>query len=124
MNGSSVLLDTNIVLYLLAGDKVLADMLFNKKLNISFITQLELLGYKDISKQEQKEIMRFLDDCIITDINNTIKQQVVRIRRTRKFKLPDSIILATAAYLGIPVISSDVDFIQADGVDVISYEKS
>lgn len=59
MNGTSVLLDTNIVLYLLSGDEVLADMLFNKKLNVSFITQLELLGYQSISKREKKEVMSF-----------------------------------------------------------------
>jgi len=40
MNGNSVLLDTNIVLYLLGGDKVLAELLNQKKLYLSFISHI------------------------------------------------------------------------------------
>jgi hypothetical protein len=123
MNGNSILLNTNIVLYLLSGDEVLAELLHNKKLHVSFITQLELLGYQNITDQEQEEVKRFLDDCIITDINNQIKEEVIRIKQSRKVKLPDSIILATSKYLNIPVISSDSNFSKAHEVNVIYYEK-
>ena len=70
MNGNSILLDTNIVLYLLSGDQVLSDLLLYKKLYVSFITQLELLGFSEISTAHQNEIKKFLEDCIIIDINN------------------------------------------------------
>ncbi|MDH5367777.1 MAG: type II toxin-antitoxin system VapC family toxin [Cyclobacteriaceae bacterium] len=123
MNGNSVLLDTNIVLYLLSGDEVLSNLLYNRKLYISFITQLELLGYQDITKKEQYEIKQFLEDCIIIDINNQIKEEVIKIKQSQKIKLPDSIILATSTYLNIPVISSDSDFGKAEEVNVIYYEK-
>ena len=69
MNGNSVLLDTNIILYLLSGDEVLSSLLYNRKLYISFISQLELLGYKDITVQDRDEIHTFLDECIFIDIN-------------------------------------------------------
>ncbi|MEQ8927116.1 MAG: type II toxin-antitoxin system VapC family toxin [Fulvivirga sp.] len=123
MNGNSVLLDTNIALYLLSGDKVLSNLLFNRKLYVSFITQLELLGYHEITDDERNEIKKFLDDCIIIDINSQIKEEVVRIKQLRKIKLPDSIILATSKYLNIPVISSDSDFGKVEEVNVIYYEK-
>ena len=123
MNGNSVLLDTNIVLYLLPGDKVLSNLLYNRKLYISFVTQLELLGYQDITKNEQHEVKQFLKDCIIIDINNQIKEEVIKIKQSRKIKLPDSIILATSTYLNIPVISSDSDFGKVEEVNVIYYEK-
>ena len=123
MNGNSVLLDTNIVLYMLTGDKTLSDLLFNKKLYVSFVTQLELLSYPDLGKTEKIEIQRFLNDCVIIDINNRIKEEVVKIKSSSKIKLPDSIILGTSAYLGIPVITSDSDFNRANSVDVIYYEK-
>ena len=69
MNGNSVLLDTNIVLYLLSGDEVLSSLLYNRKLYISFISQLELLGCKDITVHDRDEIHTFLDECIFIDIN-------------------------------------------------------
>jgi len=59
MNGNSILLDTNIVLYLLSGDEVLAELLHHKKLHVSFVTELELLGYQNITGQEQEEVKRF-----------------------------------------------------------------
>ncbi|MGD1957980.1 MAG: type II toxin-antitoxin system VapC family toxin [Fulvivirga sp.] len=123
MNGNSVLLDTNIVLYLLSGDEVLSNLLYNRKLYLSFVTQLELLGYQGITKQEEQEVKRFLEDCIIIDINNQIKEEVINIKQSRKIKLPDSIILATSKYLNIPVISADSDFGKAEEVNVIYYEK-
>lgn len=52
MTGSSILLDTNIVLYLLDGDKTLIPLLEDKQLIISFITELELLSLKNIHASE------------------------------------------------------------------------
>ena len=123
MNGNSVLLDTNIILYLLEGDKILSDLLFNKKLYISFISQLELLGYVDITPRDQIKIQNFFNDCIIIDINNQIKQEVIKIKQLSKIKLPDSIILATSIYLNIPLITADKVFTnKSDLVRIINYE--
>jgi predicted nucleic acid-binding protein len=52
MNGSRLVLNTNIVLYLLSGDKTLADFLQDKQGYISVITELELIGYPDITTRE------------------------------------------------------------------------
>ena len=123
MNGNSILLDTNIVLYLLSGDKDLATLLDGKKLYVSFITQLELLGFQGISIQEQKVVKRFLGDCIVIDINNQIKEEVIKIKRSQNLKLPDSIILATSKYLNIPIISSDKAFSKLDDLEIIYYER-
>jgi len=123
MNGNSVLLDTNIILYLLSGDKILSDLLYNKKLYISFVTQLELLGYQGITIDEQNHIEEFLKDCIIIDINNQIKREVIMLKREEKVKLPDSIILGTSKYLGMPVITSDKDISKIEAMDVIFYQK-
>jgi predicted nucleic acid-binding protein len=48
-------LDTNIVLYLLSGDKTIADFLNKKQGYVSVITELELIGYPDISDTELQE---------------------------------------------------------------------
>lgn len=56
MNGNSLLLDSNILLYLFGGDETLIPLLDGKQLYISFITQLELLGYKGLSEENYKKI--------------------------------------------------------------------
>lgn len=59
MNGTKLLLDSNIILYLLNGDKTLADFLQEKELFISIITEMELLSFSGISIKEQKQIQSF-----------------------------------------------------------------
>jgi predicted nucleic acid-binding protein len=122
MNGNSVVLDTNIALYLLSGDKVLSELLFRKKLYLSFITQLELLGFKGITSKQQIEISRFIKDCIVIDINEEIKEEVIKLRKNTKLKLPDSIVLATARYLSLPLVTSDADFNSIEFPEIILYK--
>ena len=47
-------IDSNIVLYLLGGDETLVKLLDGKELYLSFITELEVLGYPGITKKKNK----------------------------------------------------------------------
>ena len=58
MNGNRFLLDTNIILYLLHGDQTLADILEGKQAYVSFITEVELYGFKTLSAEEKDKITR------------------------------------------------------------------
>ena len=124
MSGNSILLDSNIVLYLLKGDQTLIPLLEEKQLYVSFITQLEILGYKGIKAKEQEKIKKFLSDCIIVDINATIKHYTINLRQKYGLKLPDSIIMATSLYLNTPVITADREFNKVQELDLFYYEKS
>ena len=123
MSGDKLLLDTNIIIYLLSGDKTLADLLNKKTLYISFITQLELLGYSEISSKELSKIESFLGQSTIIDINQEIKNLVIKLRKSYKLKLPDCIVLATAIHLDLPLLSTDKDFAKVDEVSVLYYER-
>lgn len=123
MNGNNIFLDTNIILYLLNGDQTLASFLNNKQLYISIITELELLGFSGISKKEEKIVRDFLSECKIIPINNEIKEETIKIRKTYKTKLPDSIIISTALYLNLPLITSDIEYKNVSELSLIYYEK-
>lgn len=123
MSGNKLFLDTNIVLYLLAGDETLATFLDKKQLYISVITELELLGYSGITNEEEQVIKNFVSDCKVITINSNIKEETIRVRKTYKTKLPDSIIIATSLYLDLPLITSDTDFKKVDELSLIHYEK-
>jgi len=122
MSGTKFLLDTNIVLYLLSGDETIAELINGKELYLSFITELELLGYQQITKKEQDLVRGFIEECTIINITNQIKQKTIEIRRASKVKLPDSIIAATSHYLNIPLITSDVGFMRIDDINTVIYE--
>jgi len=123
MNGNKVFVDTNIILYLLGGDVTIAELLNGKQIYISFITQLELLAFPKNSKKNLKIIRDFIDQCIILDINDEIKDKVIDLQSRFRFKLPDAIIIATAIYLDLPLITADQEFKKAEDLSLIFYEK-
>lgn len=122
MSGNKLFIDTNIVLYLLNGDQTLAELLHEKQLYISFITELELLAYQGITEGEQKIIEDFVNQCKVITLNNSIKKETIRVRKNYNTKLPDSIIIASALYLDLPLITSDVEFKKVDELTLIQYE--
>lgn len=122
MNGNKLFLDTNIVLYFLNGDKTLGKLLNGKQLFISVITELELLAFKNITIDEEKIITAFIKDCKVISLNNPIKKETVRIRKFYSTKLPDSIIIASAIYLDLPLITADKEFEKIEELSLISYE--
>jgi predicted nucleic acid-binding protein len=122
MSGNKLFIDTNIVLYLLNGDQTLAELLHEKQLYISFITELELLAYQGITEGEQKIIEDFVNQCKVITLNNSIKKETIRVRKSYNTKLPDSIIIASALYLDLPLITSDVEFKKVDELTLIQYE--
>jgi predicted nucleic acid-binding protein len=56
MNGKEILVDTNIILYLLKGNNTLEKMLQGKNIHLSFITELELIGFKGITQKEERQV--------------------------------------------------------------------
>ncbi len=122
MNGNRVFADTNIILYLLSGNKKLAELLNKKIIYLSFITELELLGYEGLNKSDKIIIQNFLNECRIIGINENIKKNTIRIKQKNKIKLPDAIIAATSRFIGIPLITSDKGFKKIKDLDLNLFE--
>lgn len=123
MNGHSILLDTNTVLYFLDGDETLANFIQDKKVFISIITELELLAYKSLTTREIKVIESFIKDIDVINITPEIKLLSIKTRRSTHLKLPDCIIAATALNLQIPLMSADKGMKQVPGLNLVLYEK-
>lgn len=118
----NILIDTNIALYFLAGDKKLAELLDNTVIHLSFISELELLSYPELKKEEQQGIEKFIEDCVVVDINHRVKRKTVAIRQQSNLKLPDAIIAATAIAEQLPFLSADNDFEKVESLQLISYQ--
>ena len=91
MNGKEILIDTNIVLYLLKGNDTLEEMLQGKDPHLSFIAEQELVGFQGISFKEEKQINELLNDCLIISLNNNIKKEYIELRKKYRLKLADAI---------------------------------
>jgi predicted nucleic acid-binding protein len=123
MNGNSILLDTNIVLYLLKGEETLIPILEEKNLFLSFITQLELLGTRYLNPDDTFKIKQFISECTVIDIMPEIKEIAISIRQNYNIKLPDCIIIATSLWLNMPLISADKEFTKIDIADLIYFKR-
>lgn len=117
-----LLIDTNIAIYFLGGEKPLVNLLHNEIIHLSFITQLELLAYENITEEELSKIEAFIDDCVVVDINHSIKKHTIDIRKQSGIRLPDAIIAATARSEFMPLLSADKEFRKVKSLQLFSYQ--
>jgi predicted nucleic acid-binding protein len=122
MSGKEILADTNILLYLLQGNNTVAEVLQGKNIYVSFITELELIGFKQITDREERQIQDLLNDCTVLPMNNNVKEQYIQLRKKYSLKLADAIIAATAIASGLPLISADKQFKTVKELTVVNYE--
>lgn len=123
MSGKEILADTNILIYLLQGDNTLEEILLGKQLHISFISELELIGFHNASKDHEKKIESLLNDCFIIPLSHNIKSKYKTIRKSHKLKLADSVVAATALSLDMPLITADKQFKSIKALQLIQYER-
>lgn len=91
------LIDTNVLIDAQmnnlpeAGMKFMAEII-DKEFTVSFITYIEFLGYKDVTKETED----FIALANVLEINKEIIQTCINLRKSKVIKLPDAIIAATA----------------------------
>ncbi len=105
-----ILADTNVIIYMLEGDKSLSQLFDDNEIAISFITELELLSAKKYSPTQQEAVSIFIQKCAIYHYDGLIKQNCIDIRIKYSLKLPDAIIAATSKSHNLPLLTSDKHF--------------
>lgn len=116
--GVSIVLDTNAVLYFLAGR--LAEPLPEADFYVSVITEIELLSYPLLKMEDEAEIRSFLNDVTIIDLTETIKQSAIALRRQYRLKLPDALIVATAHDLSAELFTNDIKLLNISELSIKS----
>lgn len=107
MRNDRITIDTNVILYILAGDKGLSTMLKGKEVVASSMVRMKALVYHGKDPAYLDQVNTFLDRCEVEEIHRSIQDMAVDIRLRSKLKIPDAIIAATAIHLGIPLITAD-----------------
>jgi toxin FitB len=124
MNGKEMkyLVDTNSIIDAQIGRipknglAFLGDVI-NENFVISFITYIEVLGYKDVPQTTQD----FMELANIIEIDKAIIDACIELRKRKKIKLPDAIIAATALTNNLTLISRNTkDFDDISGLTCIN----
>lgn len=119
MSGIKYLADTNIIILLTSGNGMVVKFLQDKRIAISFITEMELLSWPGLDNNETKALKRLMAKVEIIEMNSFIKEEAIRIRRSTRMKLPDAIIAATSKQRALPLVTADKDFEKVKNVSVL-----
>lgn len=119
------LLDTNAIINYLNASLPLASMNFltavvDNEPMISIVTKIETLGFNFKSLDEQNTMETFINGTATLDLSTDIVNKTIAIRKSKKIKLPDAIIAATALVYDLILISRNTaDFDGIKGLKVI-----
>lgn len=113
MNGIEYLLDTNFILGMLKSTPEVLDQLTARQLTAdqcaySAVSRMELLGFPGITHEEDALIRLRLSMFRYLAIDSVIEDRAIALRRTRRVKLPDALIAATALSHGLQLLTLDV----------------
>lgn len=87
--------------------------------NISVITEIEALSWINPDKSKEAIVQEFIQDATVLGLTPDVISECVKIRRSKKIKTPDAIIAATAIVHSLTLITSDSDFNNIQGLQVI-----
>ncbi len=120
--GKKFLIDTNTLIDAQMkklpekGLQFLANVI-NEKFTISFVTYIEFLGYKYATKATEE----FIALSNVIEINKSIIDTCIALRRAKTIKLPDAIIAATALSLDCVLITNnEKDFATIKELEIIN----
>lgn len=103
------ILDSNTIIYL-SKELVKIDDIFtdNENYAVSVITYMEVLGYEFASQNEENFIRKLFDLLEIMYIDQQIAENVIKIKKKHKIKLPDAIICATSIVNNATLCTNDI----------------
>jgi predicted nucleic acid-binding protein len=122
--GQGFLMDTNAVIDYCGGKLPAAAMqkmhqITDDGFNISAVVKIEVLGF-DGPPADMQKLEGLLSLADLLYIDDDVIQKTITIRKTKKMKLGDAIIAATAIICGLTLISRNIsDFRSIDGLTVI-----
>jgi predicted nucleic acid-binding protein len=104
------LIDTNIIIYLSQGKLKISD--FAKKddnLYLSSVTYIETLGYPFPTQDEETAATKLCETFDRFFLTKEVEEQTILIRKSKKVKLPDAIIAATAIVHNLTLVTHNSD---------------
>lgn len=113
--------DTNFLIYIHEGNKLFEPFL-DYDFGVSFISEVELLGFKGLTKSEESKLRLLLNDCFLVEWNFKIKEQTIKLKKSYTIKLPYAIVAATALTHNIPLVTADKGFSKIKELDLVLVE--
>jgi predicted nucleic acid-binding protein len=109
-------LDTNALIYLQGGK--LAHGLPVGSYAYSVISEIELLSWPQIQNEQELVWRGLLSVLHRVELDSTVREAAIRLRRERRLKVPDALIAASALALDAILLTNDQQLLSLPGVRV------
>jgi predicted nucleic acid-binding protein len=104
------LIDSNIVICASKpGGDFLHSVLGGPDVAVSVITQIETLGYHQLSADEKLYLTEFFANVERLPVSEAAVEKAIALRQTRQIKLADSLIAASALAQGATLVTRNTD---------------
>ncbi len=110
MNGNKAVIDSNIIIFASQEKVNFSNVIKDyEEIFVSIETFIEVYGYNFGTIEEKKAIDKIFENLEIIDVSKEIANIVLGYtkNKSKKIKLPDAIILATANYLTADLLTDD-----------------
>ena len=112
--------DTNILIYILEKHPhPLISSIVKFSHAVSVISEIELLGKKNITPHEVNIARDLLNNCEVIELNNVIKETAIALKQKYSIKTSDAIIAATSKVFDLQLVTADKDFKKINDIEVI-----
>jgi predicted nucleic acid-binding protein len=116
-----MLADSNIIIYASKpGYEFLHPLVAQADLAVSVISYVETLGYHQLTEPERRFLKEFFENVNLLPLSDSVLERAISLRQTRKMKLGDSLIAATALVAGLTLVTRNAqDFDGIPGLDLL-----
>lgn len=117
-----MIFDSNIIIYSAEPQNApLRRLIADKAPAVSAVSYVEVLGYHRLTETERRYFEAFFAEARILPLSQPVLDAAVRLRQTKKIKLGDSLIAATALLYDLTLVTRNTgDFVGIDSLQTLN----
>jgi predicted nucleic acid-binding protein len=108
----NVLLDTNVLVYHVAGDpaatKFLEETIARRSFCLSILSVIEFLGWHGHTDEEFVECKELIELATILPVSKEVADKAIELRRVKRIKLADAVIASKALVNNLSLVTKNI----------------
>ncbi len=108
----NVLLDTNVLVYHVAGDpaatRFLNETIARRSFCLSILSVIDFLGWHGHTDDEFIECKELIELATILPVSKEVADKAIELRRAKRIKLADAVIASTALVNNLSLVTTNI----------------